>query len=95
MKEDPLYKEHRIHTTELRSGIWRAAVVNVGKRRMTSGDSLTDVVTRIPGEHDTQAQAIQIAKEHIDRQALDTRDTLLPFAHSCSHNGGCAIPESP
>ena len=72
-KESPLYREHRIHAAQLPSGVWRAAVVNVGKHKMTSGDSLTDAVMRIPGEHNSETQAIQIAKEYIDRHAAHTQ----------------------
>ena len=74
VKESPIYKQRRIHTMQLPSGIWRVAVANVGKHKMTSGDSLTEVVMRIPGEHRTEAEAIQAAKEYIDRQEANAQE---------------------
>ena len=68
MKESPVYKEHRIHTRQLSSGLWVASIVNFGKRKMNNADSLTAAVKRIPGEHGSEEQAIQAAKEYIDQQ---------------------------
>ena len=74
MKESPVYRQHRIHPLQLPSGVWRVAVVNVGKQKMTNGDSLTHAVMRIPGEHGSEAQAVQAAKEYIDRQAAHAQE---------------------
>jgi hypothetical protein len=69
LKQIPVYKQHRIHTEKLTSGLWLVSIVNFGKRKMPTGDSLTDAVTRIPSEYDSEEQAIQAAKEYIDQQA--------------------------
>lgn len=65
MKEDPIYKEHRIHTTPLLSGRWISAIVNIGKKKVMTKDSLTQAVTRVPGEYESEEQAIRAAKEYI------------------------------
>ena len=74
MKQNPVYKEHRIHTQELTSGLWLVSIVNFGKRKMTTGDSLTDAVTRIPREYDSEEQAVRAAKEYIDQQAVHAQE---------------------
>jgi hypothetical protein len=66
VKEDPIYKEHRIHTTPLLSGRWISAIVNIGKKKVMTKDSLTEAVTRVPGEYESEEQATQAAKEYID-----------------------------
>ena len=68
MKEDPIYHEHRIHTTSLLSGRWISAIVNIGKKKVMTKDSLTDAVTRVPGEYESEEQATQAAKEYIDNE---------------------------
>ncbi len=68
VKEAQAYKQHRIHPLQLFSGLWVISVVNVGGRKMTNKDSLTDAVTRIPGEYDSEERAIQAAKEYIEQQ---------------------------
>ncbi len=70
MKQNPVYRQHRIHTQQLASGLWRVSIVNFGNRKMTTGNSLTDAVTRIPREYDSEEQAIRAAKEYIDEQAV-------------------------
>ncbi len=74
VKESPVYKRHRLHALQLSSGVWIVSTVNFGMRKMTNKDSLTGAVTRIPGEHDSEEQAIQAAKEYIDQQT--TRETI-------------------
>ena len=68
LKENPVYREHRIHTTPLSSGLWIASIVNFGKRRTVNTDSLTDAVSRIPGEHSSEQEAIEAAKRYIDQE---------------------------
>ena len=70
MKESRVYRQHRIHTIQLTSGLWLASIVNFGKRKMTTGNSLTDAVTRIPREYGSEELAILAAKEYIDGQAV-------------------------
>ncbi|MFI5341957.1 MAG: hypothetical protein ACHQ7N_19235 [Candidatus Methylomirabilales bacterium] len=74
MKENPVYKRHRIHTEELASGLWLVSIVNFGNRKMTTGNSLTDAVTRIPREYGSEEQAIRAAKEYIDQQAVHEQE---------------------
>jgi hypothetical protein len=74
LNQNPVYKQHRIHPQGLLSGVWRVSIVNFGNRKMTTGDSLTDAVTRIPREYGSEEQAIQAAKEYIDRQAVHDQE---------------------
>ena len=68
MKESPVYKEYRIHTRPLPSGIWLASIVNFGKRKLVNTDSLTAAVNRVPGEYDSEQEAIEAAKRYIDQR---------------------------
>ncbi len=68
VEENPVYKQHRIHTQHLPSGLWLASIVNVGKRKMTTTNSLTAAVSRIPHEYDSETEAIQAARRYIDRE---------------------------
>ncbi len=74
LKESRVYRQHRIHTVQLTSGLWLASIVNFGKRKMTTTNSLTDAVTRIPREFGSEEQAIQAAKEYIDQQAVHEQE---------------------
>ena len=74
LKQNPVYKQHRIHTQQLPSGVWRVSIVNFGNRKMTTGDSLTDAVTRIPRQYDSEEQAVRAAKEYIDQQAVHEQE---------------------
>ena len=67
MKEDLLYKQHRIHTARLPSNRYISSIVNMGKKKALTEDSLTDAVTRVPGEFESEDFAIQAAKDYIDR----------------------------
>jgi len=68
LEESPVYKGHRIHTMQLPSGSWVTSIVNLGKRKMTSMDSLTAAVSRIPGEFDSERDAVQAAQQYIDQR---------------------------
>ena len=68
MKESPVYKEHRIHTKELPSGLWIASIVNFGKRKLVNTDSLTAAVSRVPVEHSSEQEAIEAANRYIDQR---------------------------
>jgi hypothetical protein len=70
--ESTVYREHRIHTLHLPSGLWLATIVNFGKRKTTTTNSLTAAVTRIPREYDSEEEAIQAAKYYIDQQEEKT-----------------------
>ncbi len=49
VKEGPIYRGYRFHTS-LRFGLWVSLLVSIGKRGLITTDSLTDTVTRMPGE---------------------------------------------
>jgi hypothetical protein len=68
LKESTIYKEHRIHTKPLSSGLWIASIVNFGKRKLVNTDSLTAAVSRIPAEYDSEREAIEAAKRYIDQR---------------------------
>ncbi len=75
VKESPIYEQYRIHTAELPSGQWIASIVNIGKRKLITKNSLTMAVTRIPGEYDSEVEAVLAAKDYIDRQAQQEEGT--------------------
>jgi hypothetical protein len=52
----------------LPSGNWLSKIVKLGKKRVMTKDSLTAAVTRVPGEYESEAEAIQAAKRCIDDQ---------------------------
>ena len=66
-----VYRQHRIHTTRLFSGVWVVAVVHLGTApppgRMHAGPP----VEHLRGEHPSEAEAIAAARHFIDRQ-VDT-----------------------
>ena len=74
MKRAPIYKQHRIHTTQLFSGPWVSTIVNMGRKTVPSKDALTDTVTRVPGEYPSEEEAIQAARAYIDREVKDLPD---------------------
>ena len=69
LKESTVFKEHRIHTKQLPSGLWVTSTVNFGKRKVINSDSLTAAVSRIPGEYNSEQEAIQAAKRYINQEA--------------------------
>jgi hypothetical protein len=71
VREPPVYKQHRIHTTRLASGPWISLIVNVGRKTVRTKDALTDTVTRVPGEYALEDQAIQAARAYIDHDVRD------------------------
>ena len=74
MRKAPTYKQHRIHTRQLYSGPWLSMIVNVGRKTVPSKDALTDTVTRVPGEYGSEEEALQAAREYIDREVRDLPD---------------------
>ena len=68
LKESTIFKEHRIHTRQLPSGLWITSTVNLGKRKLINSDSLTAAVNRIPGEYNSEQEAIQAAKRYINQK---------------------------
>jgi hypothetical protein len=66
LTEGFVYKEHRIHSSRLASGFWLSMIVKLGRRKVMNRDSLTATVTRVPGEYDSEEEAIHVAKRYID-----------------------------
>ncbi len=67
MKQGRIYKEHRIHATRTpNSGLWISTVVKLGQTRAITKDSLTEKVSRVPGEYEAEAEALQAAAQYID-----------------------------
>jgi len=50
------------------SGLWVSMIVSIGTRQSTTKDSLTDTVTRVPGEYQSEAEALEAAKQYIDEE---------------------------
>lgn len=71
MREPPVYKQHRIHTTRLSSGPWLSIIVNMGTRTILTKDALTEAVTRVPGEYESEDRAIQAARAYIDAEVRE------------------------
>ena len=63
-----LYQARRIHSSPLMSGLWVSMIVRIGTRQSTTKDSLTDTVTRVPGEYQSEAEALEAAKRYIDEE---------------------------
>jgi hypothetical protein len=68
----PAYKAHRIHVTRLYSRPCVSLIVSIGIRQPMTKDSLTDTVTRVPGEYPSEDEAILAAKRYIDATAPRT-----------------------
>jgi hypothetical protein len=66
MDSGVIYKNHRIHLSLLKSGLWLGQIVSLGGRKPVTEDSLTDTVTRVPGEYPSEAEALQAASKYID-----------------------------
>ena len=72
--EASVYKAHRIHITRLYSRPYVSMIVSLGKGTPLTTNSLTDTVTRVPGEYPSEAEAIQAAMRYIDAQEAQRRD---------------------
>ena len=70
----PVYKAHRIHITRLYSRPYVSLIVSIGIRQPMTKDSLTDTVTRVPGEYPSEAEAMQAAMRYLDEQEAHLRD---------------------
>ena len=60
------YKAYRIHTTPHLTGLWISLIVSIGTPKPVTKDSLTNTVTRVPGEDQSAAKALEAAKRYID-----------------------------
>jgi len=70
----PVYKAHRIHITRLYSRPYVSLIVSIGIRKPMTKDSLTDTVTRVPGEYPSEEDAMQAAMLYIDEQEAHLRE---------------------
>ena len=77
LKERLIYKAHRIHASRLASGLWLCAIVNMGKKRPMTHDSLTATVTRVPGEYSSEEEALHAATRYIDHVDTVGGETAL------------------
>ena len=68
IKNAQVYKAHRIHTTRLFSRPYVSMIVSLGTRKPLTTNSLTDAVTRVPGEYPSEEEAIHAAKRYIDEK---------------------------
>ncbi len=73
LKEGPIYRGYRIHTS-YRFGQWVSMVVSLGKGRPLTTDSLTEAVTRVPGEQPSETEAVLAAKRYIDEVEAHRRE---------------------
>ena len=73
LKEGPIYRGSRIHTSSL-FGRWISMIVRIGKRRPITKDSLTDAVSRIPGDYPSEEEAVLAAKRYIDAEDFHRKD---------------------
>jgi len=61
-----VYKEHRIHSARLASGLWVSIIVKLGAKKVMTKDSLTPAASRVPGEYDSEDEAVRTARRYID-----------------------------
>jgi hypothetical protein len=64
----PLYRGYRLHTARLPSGRWLCSLVRLGPQHQMTPDSLTPVVTRVPGEYASEAEALEAAQRYINEE---------------------------
>jgi hypothetical protein len=58
----------------LSSGPWLSLIVNLGKKTVLTKDALTEAVTRVPGEYESEDRAIQAARAYIDEEVRDAQE---------------------
>lgn len=74
LKEGPIYRGYRLYTSRLLSEHWLCKIVKLGKGKVTTKDSLTAKVIGIPGEYDSEAEALQAAKRYVDEELERRQD---------------------
>ena len=74
MRKAFTYEQHCIHIRQLFSGPRLSMIVNMGRKTVLTKDALTDTVTRVPGEYGSEEEALQAAREYIDREVRDLPD---------------------
>ena len=65
-----VYKHHRIHTTQLLSGVWVASIVRLGAAADGTRVGGGPPVERIRGEYPSQGEAVSAAKQYVDQRAV-------------------------
>jgi hypothetical protein len=60
------YRQYHIHTARVASEKYICSIVNLGKAKPMTEDSLTDKVTRVPGEFESETAAVEAGKAYID-----------------------------
>ena len=76
MKVAHIYKAHRIHVDRLPSGRWVSLIVNLGARTTVTKNALTESVTRIPDEYESEDRAVQAARAYIDEVVQTASEEL-------------------
>ncbi len=71
LKGNGVYKSHRIHTSQLPSGIWVVSIVRLGAVRPDIRPGEGPPVEGISGDYASQEEAVSAAKAHIDQAAKD------------------------
>ena len=81
LKGSGVYKNHRIHTAQLLSGVWVVSVVELGRGQERGGDA---PVARIRGEYASQGEAVSAAKHCVDQEG--TSPAPLPRRAEDAHD---------
>jgi hypothetical protein len=69
LKGSGVYKDHRIHTTHLPSGVWVVSIVRLGVAKHSARVGGGPPVERVPGEYPSQGEAVSAARQHVDQGA--------------------------
>jgi hypothetical protein len=70
-----VYKNHRIHTTHLPSGVWVVSIVKLGMAKDGARVAARPPVERIRGEYLSQDEAISAAKQFVDQETTPLEAT--------------------
>ena len=70
-----VYKNHRIHTTHLPSGVWVVSIVKLGAAKEGARIGGRPPVERIRGEYLSQDDAVSAAKQFVDQGAAPLEAT--------------------
>ena len=66
LKKTELYRGFNLFTEEVRTGVWRVALVEVPSTEVEVR-SRTPEQGRVPGEHPSKESALMAGRAHIDR----------------------------
>ena len=73
LKRSELYRGFNIFTEEVRTGVWRLALVEIPSSEDLER-SRTPQQGRVPGEHPSKESALTAARAHIDRIQQNRRN---------------------